>query len=145
MVHLEKYDCFVDRDGVVYRLDKTGKLWQPKIDKTPNGYARVRINGKTLFLHRLIAEAYIPNPENKREVDHKDRNRLNNSIENLRWMSRKENQLNTARTDACIAKYGMNSVDDPNAYQREKIKQNPEKYREYRHRAYLRWRSKHEH
>ena len=46
---------------------------------------------KTLKLHRLIALAFIENPENKSDVNHKDKNTLNNDISNLEWMTRKEN------------------------------------------------------
>lgn len=53
-------------------------------------------NGVTLkkYMHKLIAEAFIPNPNNYKEVDHIDRDGLNNSLENLRWVSHKMNQNN---------------------------------------------------
>ena len=47
-----------------------------------------------MSIHRLIALHYIPNPENKPEVDHIDRERLNNNIDNLRWATRSENEKN---------------------------------------------------
>ena len=46
------------------------------------------------YVHRLIAMAFIPNPENKCEVDHIDRNRQNNIVLNLRWATKSENQIN---------------------------------------------------
>lgn len=56
------------------------------------GYMRVRIKGKHYKIHRLVAETFIPNPENKREVNHKDGNKLNNRADNLEWATRSENQ-----------------------------------------------------
>jgi hypothetical protein len=47
-----------------------------------------------LSIHRLVAEHYIPNPENKPVIDHIDRNRLNNHKSNLRWVTIQENCLN---------------------------------------------------
>ena len=59
------------------------------------GYRRVVLmkNGKQInaLVHRLIAQTFIPNPENKPEVNHKDGNKENNSVFNLEWCTHKEN------------------------------------------------------
>ena len=46
-------------------------------------------------IHRLVAEAFIPNPDNRTEIDHIDRDPANNKVDNLRWATRSENCLNT--------------------------------------------------
>lgn len=71
---------YTDKNGKV----KTVKGMIIKTQLTSLGYHMIHINRKLVFLHRIIAETFIPNPENKPEVDHIDRNPLNNNIENLR-------------------------------------------------------------
>jgi hypothetical protein len=64
--------------------------------KTTTGYwgVKAEMNGKTKHfrIHREVAKAFIPNPENKDEVNHKDHDRLNNSVDNLEWVTRAENR-----------------------------------------------------
>lgn len=80
----------VTKDGKVF---KDNTLLKPRLFK---GYLRVKINGSTHLVHRLVALTYIPNPENKPCVCHKDNNRTNNRVENLYWGTYKEN------TQQCI-------------------------------------------
>ena len=70
-----------------------GIIISPWIDTS--GYLKVDLykNGKkrTEKLHQLIAKAFIPNPLHKETVNHKDENKLNNTVNNLEWMTNKEN------------------------------------------------------
>lgn len=58
---------------------------------TKEGYARVKLNGKQFYVHRLVAIYFIENDGIKPEVNHIDGNKLNNKIDNLEWVSRREN------------------------------------------------------
>lgn len=82
----------VSNTGLVMNT-KTGKLLKPKIAKT--GYYCVSLCKpgiqKTSSVHRLVATAFIPNPNNLRTVDHINTNKLDNRVENLRWLSLEDN------------------------------------------------------
>ncbi len=89
----------INKHGDIKTLERRGtdeRILKPCICN--NGYKMVSLykNGKgsTKTLHRLLALQFIPNPENKRCIDHIDRNRLNNAIDNLRWATYSENNSN---------------------------------------------------
>lgn len=67
-----------------------------------NGYLRcdINIDGKTKshLIHRLVAEKFIPNPDNKPFVNHIDGNKHNNSVNNLEWCTRSENERHAWKT-----------------------------------------------
>ena len=78
------------------RNEMTGRILIP--GKDSNGYYKVdlRKDNKpyTKHIHRLVGEAFIPNPNTKKCIDHIDNNRLNNNTINLRWVSNQENCYN---------------------------------------------------
>lgn len=99
-----------------YRISDSGEVWSKdrwcidlkgrkrfrkgqklNPDIAQNGYYRVTLakNGKKVqkYLHRLLAEYFIPNPDNLPQVNHKDGNKLNCCIENLEWVSVRENTI----------------------------------------------------
>ena len=84
-----------------------GRELKPRI--TLKGYAAVRLNGKFFSLHRVIAMTFLPNPENKPQVNHKDGNKLNNLVSNLEWSTQSENQLHAHRTGLKDFKGSRNS------------------------------------
>ena len=66
-----------------------------KAGKKSNGYLQVCLGRtKNRYVHRLVAEAFVQNPLNRNEIDHIDGDRANNNSNNLRWVTRSENNLN---------------------------------------------------
>ena len=84
--------------------------------KNHEGYIRLGLYEKKIekkfLVHRLIAQTFIPNPFNKPQVNHIDSNKSNNSVENLEWITNKENRehaLRQYRTESIIPKnYSLN-------------------------------------
>lgn len=73
----------VSRDGIIrYKSTKE------EVPKAPveNGYKRVKIDGKPMYVHRIVAEVFVENQNKCKRVAHKDRNKSNNSCDNLVWI-----------------------------------------------------------
>lgn len=84
-----------------YQVSSTGRIKNvrtnsiKKLTTGNTGYAYVYLyknnNKSNLTVHRLVAQAFIPNSDNLPQVNHKDGNKLNNNVENLEWCTAKEN------------------------------------------------------
>lgn len=90
---IKGFDCYhVSSNGEVTNT-RTGRVL--KYDLSSGGYRRVTLsqdgNLKRVFVHRLVAQHYIPNPYNYPHVNHKDGDRLNNEKDNLEWCTPSQN------------------------------------------------------
>ena len=89
----------VFEDGTVFKICKDGSEVPAKLHictygpSQGKGYCQVYLSNirKMEYVHRLVAKAFIPNPMNKRCVNHKDGNTKNNCVKNLEWVTHKEN------------------------------------------------------
>ena len=106
-VKIEGFDNYeVSNLGKVRNI-KSGRVLKPRLDK--DGYLTHCLYGhdkrKFLFLHRIIATAFIDNPEGKPCVNHIDENKLNNDLSNLEWCSVRENLIHGTRTKRAAEKH----------------------------------------
>ena len=113
-----KYSTYeISSLGNVRATFKNGKskILKPIKANNKSDYLKVNINGKSKLIHRLVAETFIPNPSNFREVNHKDENQANNCINNLEWCEHKYNiNYGTNRKrcgEKCSVKVNQYTVD----------------------------------
>ena len=106
MREIKNYPSYrITENGIVINI-KTNKNVKQQIDK--DGYLRVCLYNKNLrtkqFVHRLVATAFIPNPQSLPQVNHIDGNKKNNDVFNLEWVSVKQNVQHSYRTGLKIGK-----------------------------------------
>lgn len=87
------------KDGIWYPFK--GKIKQPMLNKKVP-YLQVSLYKNNVeehfYVHRLVANAFIPNPKNLPEVNHRDGNKQNNSVDNLEWVTSQENKIHAIKT-----------------------------------------------
>jgi hypothetical protein len=111
--------CKVDNDYLISDVyphpirridgDRIVKEWVGK-----DGYVRCKLNGKQYLKHRIIAEQFIENDDNKTEIDHINHDRADNRIENLRFVSHSENLRNLSSYSNVEVEY-FDTIDDETA------------------------------
>ena len=103
-------EIFIDIKGYegIYQVSNLGRIRNSrgkilKPNKDHKGYMLIYLykdgKRKTHKVHRLVAIAFIPNPENKKTVNHKDEVKTNNHVDNLEWMTTAENNSYGTRTE----------------------------------------------
>lgn len=91
-----------------YLVSNRGRVYSKKISKllkpiiTKKGYLTVELwrnyKRKVIKIHRLVAESFLENPLQRKEINHKDGNKQNNCVDNLEWCTRSENLKHAYRT-----------------------------------------------
>lgn len=102
-----------------FKISSLGRVYDPKrgyVDYSSDHSAYIHVNlrqpynGVTsghVLLHRLVAEAFIPNPDGKPQVNHIDGNKRNNQVDNLEWVTRAENAQHAYMTGLHKKRYGF--------------------------------------
>lgn len=103
-------DYGIDSNGIVFNF-RTNKPLKPRMRKSTGYYAVVLYRPrKSYYIHRLIGEYLIPNPENKSQINHKDGDKSNNLITNLEWVTHSENERHSYRVLGKKPSYGKSSL-----------------------------------
>lgn len=99
-----KYE--VASDGSVWSNVGKRKQLTGKVCRTGYRMVVLTVNGKKIYknIHRLVAENFLENPENKPEVNHKDGDKQNNSVDNLEWVTSSENQKHAIKAGLQVYK-----------------------------------------
>ena len=131
----EYQDYYITNTGDVYsrcinhKHNQSGRIKKIKPTSSGNEYLYVKLlkdkKRHKEYIHRLVANTFIANPENKKEVNHKNGNKIDNRVENLEWNTRSENSLHAYRIlDKKNNIYGKFGKDNPKSKIVQQIKDN---------------------
>lgn len=121
----------VTKSGLIYHYIPQYNLIKLIIPWDCKGYKKVSIrleNGKAFqfFVHRIVAFLFIPNPENKAEVNHINRDKQDNRVENLEWVTRSENELHKWKTQGGMSEKAKQNIREAlkgsKSYRAKKVK-----------------------
>lgn len=118
MIYNEKYNRYIDNDGVIYRKNKEGKLVQVKPSVNNCGYEFICYAAHSIvYVHKLVYETFKGEIPEGLEIDHIDRNKLNNNPDNLRVVTRSENIKNRGKFTSSRSNKG-NKAHKGNSYRK---------------------------
>lgn len=132
MKYVKEFGVFIDNNCNIYSTKRNGKIYAiPWSQGGRNGayykiayypvnenWERLPHNGnqRKAFVHRIIATAFVPNPDNKQTVDHVNRNSHDNNPDNLRWATQSEQMRNRGVSEVCKEKFGIYRYENPKVY-----------------------------
>jgi len=102
---MRSVSMFYTFGGMTYYITPDGRVlstnhpetnpdtWHEIAQYNGKGYRRVRLRGKTFKVHRLVAQAFLPNPDKLPYVIHLDGDRTNNHVNNLQWSDKQTNHI----------------------------------------------------
>jgi hypothetical protein len=129
---IEGYDNHEVSDTGLVRNKGTRRILRPCINKRGYGWVNLCREGtkpRAWCVHRLVAIAFIPNPDNKPFVDHIDRDKRNNHVSNLRWATKQENGMNMGKRSDNTSGYKGVTFDKSCGKWRSQIQKDGKRFR----------------